>query len=85
MPFPDERPRRLSESSRVEAAKPCAAACSVKLVSCSGQVSLGSATKVPQPCLRTSRPSATRSASARRTVVREVASSMVSTRSVGTG
>ncbi len=57
----------------------------MKLVICSGQLIFGSATKVPEPCRRTSRPSPTSSLNACRTVVREVSSSAVSSRSVGTG
>lgn len=49
----------------------------------SGQASLGSATYVPEPWRRTSRPSATSSVTALRTVVREVRQTTARSRSGG--
>jgi hypothetical protein len=58
---------------------------SVYEVSCSAWETLGLATNVPLPWMRSSRPSTTSSWSAWRTVVREVSNSAASVRSGGTG
>ncbi len=58
---------------------------SVYEVSWSAWETLGLATNVPLPWMRSSRPSTTSSWSAWRTVVREVSNSAASVRSGGTG
>jgi DNA-binding transcriptional regulator YhcF (GntR family) len=57
----------------------------LRLASSSGWATLGLATNVPLPCIRSRRPSTTSSASACLTVVREVPYERASSRSGGTG
>lgn len=65
--------------------RPWARMSSVYEVSCRACETLGFATKVPLPWMRSRRPSTTSSWSAWRTVVRDVSNSAASVRSGGTG